>query len=47
MLCSVDIPRSPDLFLREVEEQWIWGSGGELGGVEGGKTVWDVMYKRI
>lgn len=39
MLCSVDIPRRCVPFLREVEEQWIWGSGGKLGGVEGEKTV--------
>lgn len=42
MPCSVDIPRSPALFvLREMEEEWIYGGrggGGSVGEAEVGET---------
>jgi hypothetical protein len=31
---------------RKTEEEWVWGEGrlvGELEGVEGGDTGWDVL----
>jgi hypothetical protein len=49
MLCWVDIPESPALFQREMEE-WIWGRGvvGERTGRsrETGNCSQGVMYER-
>jgi hypothetical protein len=38
MLCLVDIPGRPVLFLRKTKKQWIWGKN-EGGGVEGTRNA--------
>ena len=51
MPCSVVIPGRPVLFLREMEEEWVWREGrcrvGELEGVEGGETVGRMYCMRV
>jgi hypothetical protein len=46
--CLAVISWRPILFLREKEEEWIWGRGekeAERNG-ERGNSGWDVLYER-
>ena len=51
-LCSVDIPRRPDLLWRELEENWIWSRGEMQAGMGSGRNGqrggcgWDIVYER-